>query len=236
MSSVISQVNKEILPFCALLIGFVCVQAVLFLRHALSFNKKYNLFTQDEIKTAIKTSAIISVGPSMSVMVVVLSLIPLLGAVVTFMRCGVIGAADFELMNAKLAMECLGASFDDPNLTASAFTVGIFGAIFASAPYFPHVIITCKPFDKMAMKSATKKRSFLPILGMAASLGFIAYWALDTGRKSTANTISIIASLAVSFLVAHIAKKFPKLADWSMAIALIVGMAVGSIVNSITAA
>ena len=100
----ITTVNGDILILAALLVGFTFVQAILFMRHALKFNNKHQLFTKDEIKSAIKSSAVISVGPSMSVMVVVLSLIPLMGPVVTFMRCGVIGAADFELINAKLAV------------------------------------------------------------------------------------------------------------------------------------
>lgn len=231
----ITTVNGDILILAALLVGFTFVQAILFMRHALKFNNKHQLFTKDEIKSAIKSSAVISVGPSMSVMVVVLSLIPLMGPVVTFMRCGVIGAADFELINAKLAVEALGVSFDDPNLTAAAFTVAIFGCTLASAPYFLHLILTCKAMDKMALRSATKKRSFLPMLGACASLGFIGYWAIDTGCKTTQNTAATVTSLAVSFLVAHLAKKTPKLADWSMAIALICGMVAGSIVNLIIA-
>ena len=226
-------VNKDILFFAIILVGFTMVQAVLFMRHALKFNDKYKLFSKEEIKSAIKSSAVISIGPSLSVMIVVLSLIPLLGAVVTFMRCGVIGAADFELINAKLAVETIGVSFDDPNLSPGAFTLAVFGCTLASAPYFLHLILTCKPMDKLALKSVTKKRSFLPMLGMCASLGFLGYWFIDTGCTTTQSTVATIISLLVSLCVAKIAKKHPKLADWSMAIALVCGMVAGGVINSI---
>lgn len=232
----VTTVNKDILIFAIVLVAFTMVQALLFMRHALKFNDKHKLFTRDEIKTAIKSSAVISIGPSLSVMIVVLSLIPLLGAVVTFMRCGVIGAADFELINAKLAVETIGVAFDDPNLSPGAFTVAIFGCTLASAPYFLHLILTCKPMDKLALKSVAKKRSFMPMLGMCASLGFLGYWFVDTGCKTTQNTSATIFSLLVSLGVAQLAKKHPKLADWSMAIALICGMVVGGVVNSIVGA
>lgn len=232
----ITTVNREILILAALLVGFTFVQAILFMRHALKFNDKYKLFTRDEIKNAIKTSAVISIGPSMSVMVVVLSLIPLMGAVVTFMRCGVIGAADFELINAKLAVETIGVAFDDPNLSPAAFTIAIFGCTLASAPYFLHLILTCKPMDKLAIKSASKKRSFMPVMGMCASLGFLGYWFVDTGCKTTQSTAATFASLAVSIGIGYVAKKHPKLADWSMAIALIIGMVAGGLVNSMIGA
>ncbi len=235
MSPIISVVNTIAFPFCILLIGFVCVQALLFMSHAIKFNNKYGLFTKEEIKGAIKSSAVISIGPSLSVMVVVLSLIPLLGSVITFMRCGVIGAADFELVNAKLAMATIGTAFDDPHLTEAAFTVGFFGCTLASAPYFIHLILTCKLMDKMAIKSSQKRRSFLPLLGVSASMGFIGYWAIDTGRRSFPNTTAIITSLAVSYLVSRAAKKLHKLADWNMAISLVCGMIAGTVVAEILA-
>ena len=227
----VTTVNSDIIVFAIVLVGFTMVQAVLFMRHALKFNDKYKLFTKDEIKSAIKSSAVISIGPSMSVMVVVLSLIPLLGAVVTFMRCGVIGAADFELINARLAVETIGVSFEDPNLSPGAFTIAMFGCTLASAPYFLHLILTCKTMDKLAFKSAAKKRSFLPMLGMCASLGFLGYWFVDTGCKTVQSTSATFASLFVSLGVAQLAKKSPKLADWSMAIALLCGMIVGVAVH-----
>jgi hypothetical protein len=229
-------VNHDILLFAIVLVAFTMVQALLFMRHALRFNAKHKLFSQDEIKSAIKSSAVISIGPSMSVMIVVLSLIPLLGAAVTFMRCGVIGAADFELINAKLAVETIGVSFDDPNLSKGAFTLAVFGCTLASAPYFLHLILTCKPMDKLALKSVAKKRSFMPMLGMCASLGFLGYWFVDTGCKTTPNTAASVSALLVSLLVGHVSKKVPKLADWSMAIALVCGMIVGSVVNAIVTA
>ena len=43
-------------------------------------------------------------------------------------------------------------------------------------------------------------------------------------------------ALLVSLLVAKVAKKVPKLADWSMAIALVFGMIAGGVVNAIVAA
>lgn len=234
MSELVTTINREIVPFCALLIGFVCFQAFLFMRNALRFNKKHELFTDDEIKTAMKASAVITIGPAFSVMLVVVSLIPLLGSVVTFMRTGVIGAADYELMNAQVAVQAMGLSFDDPNMTAAAFTVAIFGCTWASAPWFLHTVLTTKTMDKMAISSSKKKRSFMPVLGTAASLGFIGYWAIDTGRKSVPNFTAIVASLATSFAVAYVAKKYPKIADWSMAIAMVLGMIVGAVVKVIT--
>lgn len=237
MSDVISRVNWLILPFAIILIGFVVVQATLFLRHALRFNSKHHLYTSEDLREVVKVSAIGTIGPAFSAMIVVLSLIPIVGPVVTYMRTGVIGAADFELLNANIAVESMGLSFGDANFTEAAFTVAIFGMTVASAPYFIHLLITCKPMDKAMIKASQKKRSFIPMLSMGAEMGFIGYWALEQGSASAANTATIIVSLICSLLVGVIAQKsnHPKLKEWTMAIAMVCGMIGGEITHLITA-
>lgn len=232
-SEVVTELNKIVAPFALVLVAFVCLQAALFMRNALMFNKKHKLYTKDEILETIKSSAIITIGPSLSVMVVVLSMIPLVGSIVTFMRCGVIGSADFELMNANIALEVLGLSFDSPELNESVFTVMIFAMAFASAPWMLHLILTCKPLDNAMKKSAVKKRSFVPVLGFTAGIAFICFWTLDQGSKSVPNCVGIIVGLAVSTLVGIIARKYPKLKNWNMAFAILAGMFSGALANSL---
>ena len=233
MSEAISRVNWIVLPFCIILIGFVVVQATLFLRHALRFNSKHHLYTSEDLREVVKVSAVGTIGPAFSAMVVVLSLIPIVGPVITFMRCGVIGAADFELLNANIAVESMGLSFSDPSFNEAAMTVALFGMTIASAPYMIHLILTCKPLDKAMIKASQKKRSFIPMLSMGAEMGFIGYWALDQGSASIPNSATIVVSLICSLLVGVIAQKtnHPKLKEWTMAIAMVCGMIGGEITH-----
>jgi hypothetical protein len=107
--------------------------------------------------------------------------------------------------------------------------------ILGSAPYMINLILTLKPMDTLATKQSTKKRSFLPILGMTAELGFMGYWALNTATKSVPNTAGIIAGLLTSLAVSRIIQKTgkEKLGDWVLGIALIGGMVVATIVDSL---
>ena len=227
MSEAISRVNWIVLPFCIILIGFVVVQATLFLRHALRFNSKHHLYTSEDLGEVVKVSAVGTIGPAFSAMVVVLSLIPIVGPVITFMRCGV------ELLNANIAVESMGLSFGDPGFNEAAMTVALFGMTIASAPYMIHLILTCKPLDKAMIKASQKKRSFIPMLSMGAEMGFIGYWALEQGSASIPNTATIVVSLICSLLVGVIAQKtnHPKLKEWTMAIAMVCGMIGGEITH-----
>lgn len=235
MSEVMSNINGSVFIFAVILIGFVVVQATLFLRHALVFNKKHQLYTSNEIKEAMKTSVVSTIGPSFSVVIVALILIPMMGSAVTFMRCGVIGAADFELMNANIAASTLGVTIGSPEFTEAVFTVALFGMVYASLPQMLYIAAICKPLDKAVYKAGLKKRSFVPILAMTAELGFLAYWSIDASVKSAANTAGIITGLVVAMLVGVISQKSnkPKLREWTMSIAMVLGMAAAAVVNSI---
>lgn len=226
MTSVVTEVNQVILPFAMVLIGLVIVQATLFLRNALKFNKDHGLFSKAEVKDAMVSGIVSSIGPSFSIIVVVLAMISIIGPAVTWMRSGVIGAADFELWMADIVASSLGVELGGTSMTTNAFTVTIFGMVLGSAPWMLHLLLTCKPLDKAVMRSSNKKHSFIPMLGFSAELGMMAYWALENATKGVPQTIGIITSMVAGATVVLYCKKgnHPKLSNWVLGLAMIVGM------------
>lgn len=227
MSDAVRNVTSVVWPFAIVLLGFVLVQATLFMRNALKFNKKYNLYSKEDLASIVKSSAVASIGPSLSVVVVVIAMISLVGPSVTFMRTGVIGAADYELWLADVVATAMGVEIGGVGFTEAVFTCAIFGMVLGSAPYMLNLLITLKPMDTLAQKASTKKHNFIPILGMTAELGFLGYWTLSTASGGIAKTTGIIAGLLSSMAVTAFVRKTKndKLNDWILGIALIGGMA-----------
>ena len=236
--SAVQELTKALWPFAILLIGFVILQASAFLKTALGFNRKYNVLTQDEVKGAFKTGAFSVIGPAFSVVVISLTLIQLVGSAATFMRVGVIGAAAYELNLANQAAEAVGVTLGSPEITTGILTLCLFGMVLGSAPYFLNCFLTLKPMDAaMSKPKEAGKASFTPILGLAASIGLI-------GRSATAqfmNGLPNISALCVGGLVTWLIMQYVKksgkkgLNDWILAIALVCGMIVGSLVRSMIA-
>ena len=163
----------------------------------------------------------------------------MVGSAVTFMRCGVIGAPMWELMMAEYTAQSAGVAFGGEGFTESIFVLCIFGMTFASAPYFLNTMITLKPLDVAAVKSEEaaaksegKKESFIPILGNAAMMGMMGYSIFDY-FLSLPKFAAFASAMAASVVLGALSKKVKGLATWSMAIAMIVGMAVGQIVATI---
>ena len=235
MSEAVQNVTKIVWPFAIVLLGFVCVQAALFMRNALKFNQKYGFYTPSDLREIGKISIMATIGPSLSVVVVVIAMINLVGPAVTWMRTGVIGAADYELWLADVVANAMGVTIGGEGFTEAIFTCCIFGMVLGSAPYMLNLILTLKPMDKIAAKQSTKKRSFLPILGMTAELGFMGYWGLNTASGGASKTVEIIFGLLSAMGVTALVRKTgnEKLNDWILGIALIGGMTASAIAVTI---
>lgn len=239
MNETISSMNGTLWVFAGLLIAMVVVQAVIFLRAALRFNKKNSLVTSDEIKSAARTGTVSVFGPSISSIVVALSLIAVVGEAVTFMRCGVIGAPAWELMMADISAQAAGVQFNTPEFTQAVFVLCIFGMTFASAPYFINTILTLKPLDTVVAKSKAKagnKESFIPSLGNAAMIGIMGYMMVDY-LKTPAQIAAVLVAGVISYVIIRVIAKtgMKSLGDWNMAISMVIGMTAGQIVSTLVA-
>lgn len=236
MNEVVASMNGTLWIFAGILIAWVIVQSLLFLRHALNFNKKNKVVTDEEIKSATRTGIVSVFGPAVSSIVVALSLIAMVGPAVTFMRTGVIGAPAWELLMADVATGAIGVGFNTPEFTEAVFVLAIFGMTFASAPYFINTMITLKPLDMAVARgqqNTEKKDSFIPILGDAAMMGILGYFILDY-MQTIPQVIAVIVSATVAYLIIkHIASSGRKwLGDWNMAISMVVGMTVAQLVSN----
>lgn len=222
--------NGSAWVFAGILILMVIIQALLFLRMALRFNKKHGVLTGEEVNLAVRTGAIAAVGPALSTITIALSLIAMVGSGVTFMRCGVIGAPAWELFMASTSSQAAGVEFGSAEFTPAIFTLCIFGMTWASAPYFINTIITLKPLDAMADKASksTGSRSFLPYLSSGAMAGLLGCSIMDY-LGSVPSFAALCVSGIVGYIVSTVAKKTKNnfLASLNMALGMIAAMIVG---------
>ena len=58
MTEAVRNVTTVIWPFAAILLSFVMVQAAMFMVNALRFNKKYNLYSRDELVSIAKSATV----------------------------------------------------------------------------------------------------------------------------------------------------------------------------------
>ena len=125
------------------IVAFVLVQSLLFLRKAWKEAKRIGLSTA-KLKKAVTSSAIFSVVPSLPIIISLFAMMPLLGIPLPWIRLSVVGSASYELVAAESASSGLGYSTMAEASTggASAFaaiaivmTVGIIWGLSFSTVY-----------------------------------------------------------------------------------------------------
>ena len=203
---------------CALPVAFVILQAVLFARGAYKSGKKLGL-NDKQMKKAMKSSAVTSIGPSIVVLSAMLSLLVSVGGPIGWMRLSMIGSVMFESIAAGLGTSAVGVQLGTDTLTpeaekkvsrgntgtlttiASCAIIGVFSAMCAS-----HL---SKPFYSMMMKadqitmSGAWKNALACVLGAVImfvltkvankkEIGWLKEWSL---------TITILGAMIITALV-----------------------------------
>ena len=92
---------------CGMAIALIIVQATIFLRNSYSAGKEIGL-TESQMKGAMKSSAITSIGPSIVILSGMLSLLVSVGGPMAWMRLGLIGSVMFESMAAGFGTSSVG--------------------------------------------------------------------------------------------------------------------------------
>ena len=87
----------------------VIVQCLIFMKKAWTRARGLGLSNQ-QIRKGLTTGVTLSIVPTLPVLVVFLSLMPLLGAPLPWLRLSVIGSAYYETYAATTALECVGES------------------------------------------------------------------------------------------------------------------------------
>ena len=222
MSQAMVTVNRICFLFCLLIIGLVIIQAVLFIRNALMFNKKHRVLSEDEVRSVMKIGCVSAIAPACSIIVVALGLVSLIGPV----RVGVIGSAAYETQMAEIAASTLGVTLGTEGITESTLTLCLFTMTLGSAPFLINTLITVKPMDDAMVKAAKSSRSFLPAFSLAAMMALLVYLGANNASKSSPNLGGFAASALCTFALTKYVKKSGKksLGNFTMSIAMLAGM------------
>lgn len=106
---------------CGIVILFVLVQAVVFMRKAWKRGQELNM-SLEVMKKVIKNSLIFSIIPSLPILVVLLILMPTLGKYFPWLRLSVVGSGVYENMAADVTAKAFGLTgITDTNFSLEMF-------------------------------------------------------------------------------------------------------------------
>lgn len=213
-----------------LAIGLALFQAILFAKKSYHTGKEIGL-SEDQMKSAMKSSLITSIGPSVVILTGLLSLLVTVGGPMAWMRLSFIGSVMFEMMAAGFGTEAVGVKMGIDPMTEIAFANAVWTMILGSIGWIVFATLTADKMDKVQTRFSKGDKGMLGIISVAAMIG--SFGSLVSGHllAKNNNTIAALAGGLIMLVLAPLADKkdIKWLKEWSLTFALFGGMIIAAI-------
>jgi len=235
-------VNHPLLFVMAgILIAVVLGQSVYFLVKALRRSKQIGM-DQAKIRKTIKTAAVFTIAPAVSIVISVIALSKSLGIPLPWLRLSVVGSLSYEAIAAENAVSAMGLTLGKiDSLTAQQFvnislvmTISIMLGIWLVPAIGKKLLSGMSSLENRDKKWADIFQNAMFIGMIAAFLGFVfcdfsRLWTPgDYAPTSGLIPVAVMGVAAVIMVVCGLLMKKPKFAwlgDYALPISLLLGMA-----------
>lgn len=196
-------------------VALALFQAILFAKKSFSAGKTMGL-TEKQMKGAMRSSLISSVGPSIVILTGLLALLVSVGGPMAWMRLSYIGSIMFELMAVGFGTEAVGVQLGVDPMTEMAFANAVWTMILGSIGWIIFSVLTADKMGKVQDKVVKGNKALLAIISTAAILG--AFAALPQNIVDAFNYLlpALFGALFIQFAVSK-----PKLAPIAIGLAIV---------------
>ncbi|MDN9332458.1 DUF5058 family protein [Clostridioides difficile] len=201
------------------------IQAIVFMKSALKEASNLGI-ERKGIKAAIRSASVTAIGPSLSPVITLLSLVAVIGAPTTWMRLCDVGAARTELGVISLTSNLSGVEVGSAAFGAEAFSYALWGMALNNLGWLLVVFILGHRMRGIVEKMNVKYNpTWVKKLLAGATVGLFAYLLSNQIKtfeipKLTPAVISAIVMLVLTTLF----KKNQRLQELSLGIAMLIGM------------
>lgn len=222
-----------------IIVAVVLAQSVYFLVKALRRSKEIGM-DQTKIKKTIKTAAIFTIAPAVSIVISVIALSKSLGLPLPWLRLSVVGSLSYEAIAAENAVSAMGLSLGKiDSLTAQQFvnislvmTISILVGIWLVPVIGKKLLGGMTKLDAKDHKWAEIFQSAMFIGMISAFLGYVfcdfsRLWTPgDYSATSGLVPVCVMAVSAIIMVILGLAmRKWKWLGDYALPISLVLGMA-----------
>ena len=215
------------------------VQTILYVRQANKATRECQLDPQLP-KQAFKIGLISAIGPACGVFIVMVGLMSAIGGPIAWLRLSIIGAAATELSAATMGATAAGVELGGEGYTLTVLAVSWFAMALNGAGWLVFTGVATPGLEKLRDKMSGGDMGWLAAMSAACSIGIFGYLNANSMVKgkslAVGPTIAILTgALSMMAIGRFIVPKHPKLAEYSLGIAMIVGIACAILYESVAA-
>ena len=205
----------------------VILQCLIFMKRAWKHALDLGL-SSAQIKKGLTTGISISIMPTLPVLLVLLSLMPLLGIPLPWLRLSIIGSAYYETYAATTALECVGETFQVGGYSVDGWIAAAWVMTIGGSACVLWSSLAIKPISMIYEKAEKIDMKLVLSIGSGCMAGIMAYVSVSYGfsAMSTKGVVFCI-SFSVGALLVYLYNKkpkFKKLSDYVMTISMVVAM------------
>ncbi|PMB83778.1 DUF5058 domain-containing protein [Dolosicoccus paucivorans] len=202
---------------------------IFFCKRAITRARELNI-TQDKINSVIRSSVIFSIVPSISIIIGLITLAPILGVPWSWFRLSVVGSLPYELTAADLSVKGAGfEGFDDFLLHGTPKVIGAIMFVMSISIMAGMVfnIFALKRVHTGVLKAGEQDTPFVDLALSVLVIGMMSVFVPVQSVKSTIHLLTIIVSMLITVICTKLAEKYniTWLNDFTMSFALIGAMA-----------
>ena len=206
----------------------VIVQCVVFMKRAWKHGLETGL-KPEQMKKGLKTGIVISIMPTLPVLIVLFSLTPLLGVPLPWLRLSVIGSAYYETYAASTALSCIGETLELNAYSAEGWISALWVMTVGGSVCILWSSLAIKPISMLYERAGQINIRLVLAIGSGCLAGIMGYVSVAYGL-SAPSTKGVV--FGISFLIGGIMslliKKVPKasrMSDYIMTLSMIGAMA-----------
>jgi hypothetical protein len=232
MGDYLAIANDPVFFACgAAIILFILVQAALFTAAAFKEGARLGMGRRSLWK-AFRAGALSSALPTAAILVALVTMVPVLGLPVPWIRLSVIGSAPYELMAAGIGAKAMGVN----GLGGSGYTAEVFASsvwVMCAGSVWSVLLVTfaLKKVRSKVAGSLAKDESWRAVLMNAAFLGvfsiFIADPVVRGGLPLATLGAGALAMALVGALIVKLGQEW--LREFALALSMIVAMAAAAL-------
>lgn len=225
---------------CSFMVIFIVGLAIRYYRLASQRAEELGI-SKDRVHSAVRSAAITSIGPSLSPVIVLLSMIAMIGAPTTWMRMNDVGAARTELSMVTMACNLLGIDPSSADFSVQAFSYSTWAMALNNLGWFVVALVLTNRMG-LAVDHLYGKydKKWINMLMSGATFGVTGYLLANqivskfyVANVSTLKHMSGLLPALIAAVVMYLISKFVKnqrMQELALGIAMLCGMFGGQLI------
>lgn len=211
----------------------VCIQAYVFMKDAVKAGHLVGL-SKTDLKVAIRSGAICSIGPGLSMFTVMIAMMSLLGGPFSWLRLSIIGTITTEMLGATAGATAMGVELGGSNYGIIAFSCSVWVITLNTWGFFIVNLLFAHKMEKVRVAVSKRDMNMFNVVGTSVMIGCIAMFTAGQMIGGSGKLYSAIISAITMCILLQISKVFPRMKEYNLGIAMLVGIFVAQFIVETT--